>query len=403
VLSARELLRKLHWYTIRDHNVFYPASALSMMVGCFMLGSAMGMEDEPVPIGSVLLMMGVMHVYELMLIGLAIYLLRVKRLWRDGRLLLIAEAIFLVDIAQLNAELVSLDLVVGMLVNAAVLVLAVVKVIVVVRGSKMDIPVTHIACVLIGMAMVLGWPAALTFHAKTGGVVTPWIVYAWWWTIAALITMHGLLPHRSWQRQRWGGLGTTVGGWMVVGVYASLFVHAYGTGWVHHIETPASFGGPVYVALGLCAAPILRDRIPLNGVITAELMLPLAGIAVSLWDANTLTAPLWDGGPIVSPLRVVLFGAAAALVLLAWRRLLLTFAATAAACVTAALLGHSVTAMLAIINELRPRSRFGWGVAAMTLSFILLGVGALCSFRAGGVGRDIDDGVEPTPADPASY
>ncbi|MBI1373099.1 MAG: hypothetical protein GC159_10240 [Phycisphaera sp.] len=375
--------RKLHWYTVRDHNVFYPASAVSMMAGCFLLSSAMGMKMEPVSLWTVLAMLGVMQVYELLLVGLAIYLLRAKRLWRDGRLLLIAEAIFVVDLAQLNAVIATMNPAIGSIVSVIVMTLAGAKVWAVVKVLKIDVPVTHVACVVTGMAMVLGWPAALARWSDLGGAVTPWTMYGWWWMIAALLAAHGAMRHRAWKWRRWGGLGATVGGWLIAGVYTSLAVHAHGSGWVYHIETQAAYVGPACVALALCVGPVLDGWWTEKSVITAEIALIGAGVLMSLKGPRVLTETVWVDWLTVSPLRLVLLGAVVVLVLLTLRRRIMTYAVCAATCLAMVLTGHSLDTMLATIKRLVPRTQLGWGVVTMSLSFVLLGLGALCSFRNG--------------------
>ena len=72
------------------------------------------------------MLIGTLNLYELALIGLSLLLIH-RGVLRDGKILLILEAFFLVDVAFLNAEVVTANLRVGLAVNCVLLLLALVK------------------------------------------------------------------------------------------------------------------------------------------------------------------------------------------------------------------------------------------------------------------------------------
>src|SRR5262245_20182145 len=116
---------------LRKHNPFYLLSALSMLVGCYTLSQALRLETGHS--WKLLVLLGTLHVYELLLIGLALFLIERRRLPRDGGILLRLAVLFLADATLLNAETFAVDVTLGALANLAFLVLAALKLGLVVR------------------------------------------------------------------------------------------------------------------------------------------------------------------------------------------------------------------------------------------------------------------------------
>src|ERR671913_2259379 len=84
------------------HNPFYLLSALCMIAGCYALNAVLDVRSGQVK--SILVLVGTLNLYEFMLLGLGVYLIRRRNVVRDGRTLLLLQAVFLVDLTFLNAE-----------------------------------------------------------------------------------------------------------------------------------------------------------------------------------------------------------------------------------------------------------------------------------------------------------
>src|SRR5215212_8922104 len=120
--SIRPTLRRtLHAFLVH-HNPFYLLSALCMIAGCYALNS--GLDVRSGQVRSILVLVGTLNVYEFMLLGLGVYLIRRRNVVRDGRTLLLLQAVFLVDLTFLNAETAAASLSAGLALNAALWVLA---------------------------------------------------------------------------------------------------------------------------------------------------------------------------------------------------------------------------------------------------------------------------------------
>jgi hypothetical protein len=93
---------------------------------------------------------------------------------------------------------------------------------------------------------------------------------------------------------------------------------------------------------------------------------------------------------ILSPLRIILCATALFCLHAFWRHYRFAFLVASAACVVAAILGHSVSAIRLGLEHLGqmtlslgwrsvPRTTLQWGCAAVATAFALLGAGAILS------------------------
>src|SRR5689334_9951335 len=120
------------------HNPFYLLSAVCMLAGCLALTNSLSWTS--IGMGRLLALVVTLNFYEALLLGLGLYLLARRGVVRDGLVLLVLEALFLVDAAFLNVEVFAVDLHVGLLTNLAVYALALTKLFVLFRalGLRLD-------------------------------------------------------------------------------------------------------------------------------------------------------------------------------------------------------------------------------------------------------------------------
>ncbi len=76
-------------------NPFYGMSAGAMLFGCYMVNHALRLE--PGHVGKLLTLMGVLQVYEALLLGLGAHLVVTRRAPRDGLTVLMLGTLFLLD------------------------------------------------------------------------------------------------------------------------------------------------------------------------------------------------------------------------------------------------------------------------------------------------------------------
>src|SRR3954467_1584939 len=172
------------------HNPFYLLSALCMIAGCFALNSAL--QTRSGELSKLLLLMGTLQLYELLLVGLGLYLIVKHRLDRDGRTLLLLDAVFLVDLTFLNNETAATNLWAGILVNGITLLLAVGKVALVMAALSVRFPRRTFCFVVLQLAVLLGMPCVLKFVERPGAVhagITPLQLYAAWWAAGLVLVL----------------------------------------------------------------------------------------------------------------------------------------------------------------------------------------------------------------------
>lgn len=159
-----------------NHNPFYLASALAMFVGCYLLSRALALA--PGETGKLVALMGVLNVYEGLLIGLALFLIVRRGLERDGQMLLVLESAFLVDITLLASEVHAASRTGGALVAVSLLALAVPKIGAVARGLGVPGgPLLRLA--LPPLALLLAAPGI--FAALVGArILSLPVVYVFW-------------------------------------------------------------------------------------------------------------------------------------------------------------------------------------------------------------------------------
>src|SRR5205814_7989423 len=99
-----------------EHNPFYLLSAACMLASCLALTNTM--TWIPIAKTRLLTLVTTLNVYELALLGIALYLVTKRGLRRDGWMLLILQAFFVVDLSFLKAEIATADVTRALIVIA---------------------------------------------------------------------------------------------------------------------------------------------------------------------------------------------------------------------------------------------------------------------------------------------
>lgn len=374
------------WRFIHDRNPFYLLSAVCMFAGYRMILGAM--NTAPGDVGGVIPLIAVLNLYEFALIGLALFLIRRRGLVRDGWFLLIIQALFLVDLTNLQSEIFTASLSKGLLINGICYFLALVKIGIVLKGLRLNTSPgekVFIAASLFVLFGVAGAFKGLSQH----GALDPRLLHAGWWIAGALVALLGLIPHGV----RLGRMaGVPVRLYLLIPL-ASIIVHLCGANRVYSIDFHIASLTPIL--LGLAVALQAAFLLPRSAVAKLQLTLMVFAIGLSLHDSSSLSfsaAGLW-----LSPMRLTLLAACAVSILAFMRHRRPIFACFAAACAVTASLGHTLEGdrqTLAVIarflvragNAMIPTTPMGWGIVAVIASFILLAVGALFSLRKGPTG-----------------
>jgi hypothetical protein len=377
-------MRRFLLRLLADGSPLNLLSALSMLAGCYTLSHALALR--PGQTGKVLVLLAALGAYEALFVGLGLFLIVRRRLERDGRMLLLLEVLFLVDATLLGGESFAADFRTGVAVSAVLLMLALVKVIVIVRALDPGTVVSALAPTLLPFSLIYLTPGAYV-RLQELHLFGPRTVYGFWWLAALAVVVQAMLARQAAEK-----VDPAAGAFrraLAIALAASLTVHLLAATWVHDLEFHVAYLGPMVLALGV--ARIVLD-VSWPGP-RWRLALPAAAILLSIAaDADlTLSGP-W--AIPVSPLRLALL--AAGFAYLEGYRLHRGrgFAWGAGLCLLAAASGHSVAAMASRVGLLWravtsggrrvfPRTAEAWGVVAVVMAFVLLGLGAAASLVSG--------------------
>jgi len=367
-----------------EGSPFYLLSALSMLAGCYTLSHALALQ--PGQTGKLLVLLAALGAYEALFVGLGLFLIVRRRLERDGRMLLLLEVLFLVDATLLGGESFAADFRTGVAVSVALLMLALIKVIVIVRVLDRGTVVSALAPTLLPFSLIYLTPGAYV-RLQELHFFGPRTVYGFWWLAALAVVVQAMLARQAAEK-----VDPVAGAFrraLAIALPASLTVHLLAATWVQDLEFHVAYLGPMVLALGV--ARILLD-VSWPGP-RWRLALPAAAVLLSIGADVDLTL----SGPWaipVSPLRLALL--AAGFAYLEGYRLHRGrgFAWGAGLCLLGAASGHTVAAMAARVGWLWravasggrrvvPRTAEAWGVVAVVMAFVLLGLGAAASLVSG--------------------
>jgi len=372
------------WRFINDRNPIFLLSAICMFAGYRMILGAM--NTPPGDVGGLVPLIAVLNLYEVALISLGLVLIRRRGLFRDGWILLAVEALFLVDLTNLQSEVYAASVRQGLMLNGVCLVLALIKIGVVVRMLRLRLSLGEWGLIGAGLAMLFGMQGAFKALATKEGELDARVLYGAWWAAGALAAVAGFV-----------GRGDRTGRFMalprrlyILIPFASLIVHLCGANRVYETHFHPANIAPVL--LGIAAALSGVRWLPWTFAAKMQMVLIAGAGLMSLQtprDLTWVTSGIW-----FSPLRVTLMAAMMIALWSAIRYRQWAFVFAAGGCAVVAVLGHTAgqarqtfIAMLERIGEFTramiPTTPMGWGIIAVVTSFILLGLGAVVSLRKG--------------------
>ena len=322
--------------------------------------------------------MAVLQVYEALLVGLGTFLVRTGRAPRDGVTVLLLESLFLMDAPLLAAECVTANAPVGTGVALGLAGLAAAKLSWVRRATPGLLTPRSAALLGAQAGFVLAVPV-LAAHLAWARVFDPLALYGFWWATLALPVAREALRKET-RSDEVGGVSRFPAIWTWVPA-AIAALHLWAVGYIHAIGFQPAFLAPFLLGLAVIAGREQRVR---------QVVLPALAVFVSLGPGAALGFAVPGAGWTVSPLRLALLGVAATWAWLAWRDRARWLGLLAVGSGATGLLGSSGTSlvealgrMLHLLDEVRPRDAFGWGVLAVVAAFLLLAAGARRSLRPG--------------------
>lgn len=293
--------------TIGNHlhrnNPFYLLSAVCMLVGCLAQSRALGITGfDWKPLAGLI---GVLQLYELLVIALAAYLVKRVGAVRDGTMLLLLEVLFLVDATYLNAEMAASHPKVAPVLTSLLFALAVTKILLVRRllglrsarglvASIMQVGVLLYLPVFYAVTVDRGIPAL-----GLGRGELSLVALVFWWLLGAVMILG-----------RWALDGDTdpphpvARALSTVPLIAMVAHLAVLHGMMYQLPLHASYLTPLVIGLGVRWYPFFTDAAS-RAVAWAS---PLVGLVLSIGAPSQL---VFDYGPLtITPFRIALIAVA---------------------------------------------------------------------------------------------
>lgn len=380
----------LQW--IIDRNPCYLLSGVLLLSGCLLI--TRGIDPHAEALSDLLLLVLLVNVYEVLVIGLGLWLARDPRLAKDAHFLLGVELLLLVDATTLYQTCIAQNFWAGVGVTAVAVPLALVKLGVITRALGLRQTPRVWACSLVSLAAVYAIPAML----RTGGglpIANAWLTFAASGLVGVAIALHAL--PRQWLRhapprdaeeallQRMVGLG------MVVIPLVAAVLRVPTTAWVLDLPMHASFLALPLLGVGvwLAFSPALdlwsaEHRRRSSGALIATAVLCALWPAGSLWHV-----PIDSWWPSLAPLSVVAPLASGVMLSVWWQYRGVSAMAGPILYLTAVSLGQTLAQIVARLRQIVeflvervPTTAPGWGYVGVTLAFMLLLLGGALSLRA---------------------
>jgi hypothetical protein len=377
---------------LADYNPFYLLSAACMLFGVFALNDSL--DWSPIGLRKLLTMIVMLNVYEAVVIGLAVFLLK-RNIRRDGLLLLIVEAFFLADVGFLNMEVFATSATIGLVVNVLLLALAFVKLAVIFRALGIKLADPRLAFVMITLAGLFAVPGLFAAVAQRhNDFLSPLVIYCGWWLAGAIpvaytMTVGSLEPFRRRFGARPAGREVFLARLLLVLPIVSLIAHLCLANWVYKVTFHPLNLAPILLGFAVLCGHADQHVVTLATRMRLHLALPLVAIALSAIRFPREMA--FPAGPVeISPLRLTLLVATLVYLDGLWLHRHLHFAIAAATTLVFAGLGHSVSTIndnsvkvaktsADAFERLVPKTLAEWGAVSIVMAFLLLAIGAALS------------------------
>ena len=381
------------------NNPIYLVSAVCMLASCVLLANSS--SHWGIPLKQLLLLDGTLLLYQVALFGMGSYLIFKRRVFRDGKTLLILDAVFLADITFVSTELLTSDLKIGLYVGIVLFLLGAARAWWVGKKLLTNFQTHRYFFALLALAMLVAVPALLKYF-DDGTSITQVTFYGLWWIVGLTLAAAVVADHVRGSEPVPRSLGWVQSAYLVA-PFASLIVHLAILHYVYDVSFSFAMLTPVLLALAMVLnhGDHARENRPV------QLIMLIVALLGGLGGSSSLSFHL--GSVILTPVKLTLAATyATAVYLYAVRyamRLLIAGAVVGGLATVAPTFDEMVKALDKTVRWLArflPSSRTGWGILGIIASFALLALGALVSLRkAPEPPAAEDNSAPPTSADPA--
>ena len=379
----RPRLRDLLLQFLVHKNPFYLLSALSMIAGCFAINS--DLSPHAGELGKLLCLLAILNGYEAIVIALGLYLIKKRKIIRDGRTLLLIEAPFLVDLIFLNAEAGSVAFHTGIILNLVALFLALLKAAIVLRVLNGRISRADSAFIAAELATLFMLPSAFKWLEHRGAITSTHFYFAW--CVVGLLLISYEVFGRWFGRgdEMKPGVGRTIRHLYVALPIVSLIAHLGMLHWVYGVDFVAADFSPIFLG-----AAVAAHRIVPNAIAPRAMALVMAALLSAnqpeLFEIHLMGKWILTPGLLMTAAGYLAFAYTLrfrqAIYFLFAGFSIVMFIWTAPMMLQLALICRDgIRKGLMMLQDALPKTAFQWGITALTGAFAFLALGAALSLR----------------------
>lgn len=360
---------------LADHNPCLLLSTLCMLLGCFLVNSALRAQNGD---SRLLVLIGVINLYEACIIPLGLLLIRRTRgTARDGWWLLLFETLFLVNATFINPDFTAWW---AIPLNAVLFVFACVKAAVILHYLRIGISLRTLGFFAVQLALLYALPIVCHLTERDG-VTNPKVLYALWWIVGLLPVLYDQLARADRPRE-WDLVQNVIRRVYVIAPWVMLVAHLRFSHWAHNSPFQLVDGTPILLGLAVASMRAGLQRS------TLARLAPAAALLISVFaPAGALQFHFAFAGAEQTFLPGHF---ALAATILAYGYMASTFyflcSLTALFIIGVAYLFQAwilagLRAFGRFVVSLLPTTVLSWGAAVILLAFVLLGVGTLLSLK----------------------
>jgi len=363
---------------LMDHNPFLLLSTVCMLLGCYLVNSALYGQPSNIKLMALL---GVINLYEFCIIPLGLVLIRLTRgIARDAWWLLLFETLFLVNATFINPDFSpawSIPL------NLVLFVLASIKAGVIMQGLKINLSLRTYGFFVLQLAIIYCIPILYALVQKDG-VVPPRIMYGLWWLVGLLPLVYDQIARNDRRPQQWDVVQQVIRRVYLIAPWVMLVIHLGFSHWAHNTDFHVANVAPILLGLAIAST---RLRLGSNLRFCARAF-PALAVALSLLaPAGQLqwVVDITGEAHHVLPAHfavvgsILTYGYMATLFHLLGAMLAVSLMGTGY--VFQAWIMAAMRQVVRFLGQLVPTTVIAWGVTAIVAAFVLLGVGSYFSLR----------------------
>ncbi|MBI5779776.1 MAG: hypothetical protein HZA49_10055 [Planctomycetes bacterium] len=366
------------------NNIFYLLSALLMVIGCYLVLAPF--QQITRSIADLLIYFFVVNLYEAILIAAALYIIAKKNVVRDGAILLVIEGFFLADATLINSVYYFYNIWFGLIINAIILILAMVKITLIVSYLQLSLSKAFYRFIALGLTYLYLFTAIGILGIQKGFVGSAMLFVIW--SVAGLIpvALIGLAGKTDGESESFTDFRKKAQAIFSLALIGLLIVHIATVNWILSAPFYLCYLATFFISFAVILPELMPRRKAERRFHWLQYALPIAAILITLDFPTDL---IFSYFPItLSPLRLslILIALSFAYFYLLYQRW--SFIFYSGLLLLLASFGYEVGVIAERVADIArwiwrrmPETRKDWGILSIISALVLFACGFLVSLR----------------------